>query len=58
MVNVRKYGDIKFASTEARTNYLLSESNYCITKIFIRTKLSYILFFSEIVLAVNGNKHK
>ena len=34
MENVRKYRDIKLATTERRRNYLVSEPNYHITKLF------------------------
>ena len=34
MENVRKHRDIKLLTTEARKNYLGSEPNYHITKIF------------------------
>ena len=34
MGNVRKYADIKLATTESRRNYLVSELNYHTTKFF------------------------
>ena len=34
MENVRKYRDIKLITTERRRYYLVSEPNYCTTKIF------------------------
>ena len=34
MENVRKYRDIKLATTERRRNYLVSEPNYHIKKLF------------------------
>ena len=34
MENVRKYRDIKLATTERRRNYLVSEPNYHFTKLF------------------------
>ena len=36
MENVRKQRDIKLVTTEAKNNYLVSEPNYHITKLFFR----------------------
>ena len=41
MENVRKHRDIKFATTEARGNYLVSEPKYHIT-----------IFFSKHLIAI------
>ena len=38
--NVRKHRDIKLVTTEGRTNYFVSESNYDTTKIFIEHRLA------------------
>ena len=37
--NVRKHRDIKVVTTERRRNYLVSESNYHTTKLFIESLL-------------------
>ena len=34
MENVRKHGDIKLVTTNRRRNYLVSEPNYHMTKVF------------------------
>ena len=47
MENVRKHRDIKFVTTEKRRNYLVSETNYHITK-----------FFTEKLLAIEMKKKK
>ena len=47
MENVRKHRDIKLATTETRTNFLVSEPNYHTTK-----------FFTENVLAIEMKKFK
>ena len=40
MENVRKHRDIKLISTERRRNYLVSEPNYHITKLFTENLFS------------------
>ena len=40
MENVRRHGDIKLVTTEARRNYLVSEPNYHITKKFYENLLA------------------
>ena len=45
MVNMRKHRDIKFVTTEAKGNYLVSESNHHTSK-----------FFSENLLAIEIRK--
>ena len=47
MENVRKHRDIKFVTTEKRRNYLVSETNYHITK-----------FFTEKLLAIEMKKKR
>ena len=47
MENVRKNRDIKLVTTEGRSNYLVSEPNYHITK-----------FFTEHLLAIEMKKQK
>ena len=47
MGNVRTHGDIKLVTTEGRRNYLVSESNYDITK-----------FSTECLLAIEMKKIK
>ena len=37
--NVRKHRDIKVVTTERRRNYLVSESNYHTTKLFVENLL-------------------
>ena len=37
--NVRKHRDIKVVKTERRRNYLVSESNYHTTKLFVENLL-------------------
>ena len=39
MENVRGYRDIKLATTERRRNYLVSEPNYHVTKLFTENLL-------------------
>ena len=43
--NFRKHRDIKFVTTERRTNYVASEPNYCTT-----------MFFTEHLLAIEIKK--
>ena len=38
--NVKKHGDIKLITTEARRNYLVSDPNYYTTKTFSRNLLA------------------
>ena len=40
MENMRKHRNIKLSRTERRRNYLVLETNYHITKFFIRNLLS------------------
>ena len=40
MENVRGYRDIKLATTERRRNYLVSEPNYHVTKLFTENLLA------------------
>ena len=40
MENVRKIRDIKIVTTEARSNYLVSEENYRATKTFLENLLT------------------
>ena len=47
MENLRKHRDIKFATTESRRNYLVSEPSYHTTK-----------FFTENLLAIKMKKLK
>ena len=40
MENVKKHRDIKLVTTERRSNYLVSETNYHITKFFTENCLA------------------
>ena len=50
MENVRKHRDIKLVTTERRSNYLVSESNYHTTKFFTKHLLAIEMKKTEILI--------
>ena len=54
MENVRKHRNIKFATTEARGNYLVSEPKYHITNFFFKRFNSN----RNVIIVVNSNTHE
>ena len=50
MENVRKYGDIKLATTERRRCYLVSEPNYLTTKFFTENLLAIEMKKTQILM--------
>ena len=51
MENTRKHRDIKFVTTERRINYLVSEPNYHITKVFTENLLLIEMRKSKILMS-------
>ena len=50
MENMRKHGDIKFATTERRRNYLVSEPNHHTTKFFTEPLLAIEIKKMQIIM--------
>ena len=50
MENVKKHRDIKLVTTERRSNYLVSETNYHITKFFTENCLAIEIKKTEILM--------